>query len=77
MNHKADYTENIAMKVDINIALGKLTYEQRDLVIMKYLLGYKQREIALILKMPTGTVKSKTSRALDTLRGILGGDFNE
>lgn len=77
LNHKVDYSENIAMKVDMKIALGKLTKEQRDLVIMKYLLGYKQREIGLMLKMPTGTVKSKTSRALDALREILGGDFNE
>lgn len=77
LSHKTEYTDDVALKVDLKNALRQLTDEQRDLIVMKYLLGYKQREIAKMCKLPTGTIKSRTSRALDALREILGGDFNE
>lgn len=73
----ADYLDTMASRMDLKSALRQLSEEQRDLVVMKYLLGYKQREVSRILNMPLGTVKSKTSRAIDSLRVILGGDFSD
>lgn len=69
-------TDNIGIKLDLKTALYKLSDEQRDMVVMKYLLGYKQKEIAFMFDVPIGTVKSKTARALEALKALLGGDFN-
>jgi len=82
LDHYQDQAEltnssDVASQVDLKEALNHLDKDQRDLVVMKYLLGYKQREISEILGIPKGTVKSKTSRALEALRHILGGDYNE
>ena len=72
-----DQTDRLVSQLDLKSALTLLSEQDRDLITLKYLLGYKQREISKFLDLPLGTVKSKTSRALDTLREILGGDFNE
>lgn len=72
-----DQTDRLVSQLDLKSALALLSEQDRDLITLKYLLGYKQKEISKLLELPLGTVKSKTSRALDTLREILGGDFNE
>lgn len=65
-----DYSQNIQIKD----ALLLLDEEQRNLVVLKYLMGYRQREIAVILDMPIGTVKSKLSRSMEVLKDVIGGD---
>ncbi len=65
-----DYSQNIQIKD----ALLLLDEEQRNLVVLKHLMGYRQREISAILDMPIGTVKSKLSRSMEILREIIGGD---
>jgi RNA polymerase sigma-70 factor (ECF subfamily) len=42
----------------------------------RYLLGLTEAETAATLRIPVGTVKSRTARALDRLEGALSG-FNE
>jgi len=68
-----DYVQSIELKD----ALLLLNDEDRNLISLKYLLGYKQKEIAGILDLPVGTVKSRLSRALCKLREIMGGEDNE
>jgi len=68
-----DYVQSIELKD----ALLLLSKEDRNLISLKYLLGYRQREIAGILDLPVGTVKSRLSRSLGKLREIMGGGDNE
>lgn len=48
--------------------LQNLPEPQRQVVVLKYLLGWSQDEIARALKIRQGTVKSRLSRALAQLR---------
>jgi RNA polymerase sigma factor (sigma-70 family) len=54
-------------------AIGKLTDKQRAVIILRYFWDLPYAEIAQILDVPLGTVKSRIDLALKTLRkGIEG-----
>jgi RNA polymerase sigma-70 factor (ECF subfamily) len=55
--------------------LAGLPAEQRVVIELGYFAGYSHAEIALELEIPLGTVKSRISRAISTLRSRL--DPNE
>jgi RNA polymerase sigma-70 factor (ECF subfamily) len=57
--------------VDIARALQLLPTAQRQVVVLHYLLGYTGPEIAEVLAVPEGTVKSRLSRARTTLQPLL------
>ena len=50
-------------------AVEELPEEQRDVVALRYFLGLSELEVAETLGIPQGTVKSRTARALERLRG--------
>ena len=49
-------------------AVNELPDDQREVISLRYFLGLSAQEIAQILDLPEGTVKSRTSRALERLR---------
>lgn len=53
-------------------ALGRLTPRQRQVMVLRYWSELSEREIAEVLRVSTGTVKSTAHRALALLRGHLG-----
>ena len=53
--------------------LGALEGEERDLVLMKYLLGYRNVDIAAELGMNPSTVSSRLARALEKMRDAAPG----
>jgi RNA polymerase sigma-70 factor (ECF subfamily) len=53
------------------VALGRLRDEDREVIGARYLLELSEAETAQTLGLATGTVKSRTSRALVRLRGVL------
>jgi RNA polymerase sigma-70 factor (ECF subfamily) len=55
----------------IRSALMRLTPEQRQVIVLKYIIGEDNEEIALALKKPVGAVKSLQHRALEALRRLL------
>ena len=59
-----------AQMLDLRTALMRLKEDQRNALYLKQE-GYSLEEIADILRIPVGTVKSRISRAKDTLRKIL------
>ena len=52
----------------LRASLDQLKADQRAVVVLRYLLGFSMDETAAVLSIPPGTVKSRLSRALATLR---------
>jgi RNA polymerase sigma factor (sigma-70 family) len=53
-------------------ALGKLPAEQRQALALAYYGGYTQREVAALIGVPLGTVKSRMFTGVQRLRAVLG-----
>jgi RNA polymerase sigma-70 factor, ECF subfamily len=58
-------------------ALDELDSADRAVLVLHYLQGLSYREMAAVLDEPTGTVKWRTSEALNGLRILLGEEFRE
>ncbi len=52
----------------VRAALAQLTPEQREVVILKYLEGWENADIATLMDKPVGAIKALQHRALDALR---------
>lgn len=61
--HKDDY--NFFNEID------SIDEIYKEVIILKYISGYSQEEISLILDIPLGTVKSRIYRGLRDLRKLL------
>ena len=57
---------------ELDAAIGKLPVEQRQVVLMVGLEGMAYEEVASILMVPVGTVRSRLSRGRSTLRRLMG-----
>ena len=57
---------------DLEIAMGKLQPEQRQVILLVGLEGMTYEEVAAILGVPVGTVRSRLSRGRDQLRLLMG-----
>lgn len=61
-------------KAQVTAALAGLTDEMRIVVVMSIYQGFKYREIAGILDVPLGTVKTRMFHALKKLKEVLRDD---
>src|SRR5215208_1479177 len=57
---------------DLEAALAKLPGEQRQVILLVGLEGLPYEEVASILRVPVGTVRSRLSRGRDQLRALMG-----
>ena len=78
INYQADPLSNTTELVDdilerekVRTAIRLLTPDQRQVVVLKYIEGWSNTEVAESLKKPVGAVKSLQHRALGSLRRIL------
>jgi RNA polymerase sigma-70 factor (ECF subfamily) len=63
---------------DLEAAIAKLPQEQRQVILLVGLEGMRYEEVALILGVPVGTVRSRLSRGRDQLRRLMDmGDDEE
>ena len=62
-----------AVAMDLGRAMGKLSLEHRQILLLLNLDGYSYQEIADILQVPIGTVMSRLARARQRLRALLEG----
>ena len=61
----------IELSLAVESALGRLTGDQREAVLLKVYQGFKFEEMAKILGCPVSTVKSRLYTALDLLKTTL------
>jgi RNA polymerase sigma-70 factor, ECF subfamily len=57
---------------DLERAIGKLPTEQREVILLVGLEGMAYEEVATVLNVPVGTVRSRLSRGRDQLRRLMG-----
>jgi RNA polymerase sigma-70 factor (sigma-E family) len=63
---------DVAAYVDLRAALAALPPRQRAAIVLRYYCDLSVEETAAALHCATGTVKSQTSRGLETMRQALG-----
>ena len=73
----AEGPEDALSRVDLAAALAILPRRQREVVILQYLEGFSEAEIAEALGVSPGTVKKNGFRARESLRKKLGADLEE
>ena len=56
---------------ELTIAMERLSPEYRQIIILKDLEGYKYEEIAKLLDLPIGTVRSRLFRGRNDLKALL------
>ena len=66
-----DIADRLAWADEVRGALRGLPDMQREVIQMAYFDDYSQSEIAVALDIPLGTVKTRTSRGLQRLAGLL------
>ena len=66
-----DVSDEVVRRADLLRALLTLPARQRATVVLRYLEGMTERETAAVMQCGEGTVKSQTSRALNTLGDCL------
>ena len=63
-----------AERVDLGRALALLPTSQRVVLVLRFWDDLSVQEVADVLRVSPGTVKSRTSRALDSMRAAMGPD---
>jgi RNA polymerase sigma-70 factor, ECF subfamily len=56
---------------DLEAAIARLPQEQRQVILLVGLEGMRYEEVATILRVPVGTVRSRLSRGRDQLRRLV------
>jgi RNA polymerase sigma-70 factor (ECF subfamily) len=59
---------------DLEKAIAKLSSEQREVILLVGLEGMAYEEVATVLQVPVGTVRSRLSRGRDQLRRLMGAE---
>ncbi|MFY1690590.1 SigE family RNA polymerase sigma factor [Plantactinospora sp. WMMB782] len=63
------FADQAELSVQVLESLRRLPADQRMVLVLRFWADASEAEVARILGVPVGTVKSRTSRALATLRG--------
>lgn len=66
--------DSLELSVELRRALDSLSREEREIVLLSVLHGYKSHEIAEMLETSPSTVRSKLKRSLAKLQNQLGGN---
>jgi RNA polymerase sigma-70 factor (ECF subfamily) len=72
--HEIDMTTVVAERDRMGKALGRLSLDLRAVVVLHFYLDLPLTEVADVLDVPVGTVKSRLNRALQSLRIAMAAD---
>lgn len=72
--HDRGVADEVAGRIDIDRALRRLPDDFRAAVVLRDLSGLDYAEIAEVLGIPAGTVKSRIARGRAMLADLLGGN---
>jgi RNA polymerase sigma-70 factor (ECF subfamily) len=75
METPEDATVTQELVTSIAAGMEKLSPKHREVLILRNVKNLSYEEIAEILAISVGTVKSRIARARESLRAKLGGDF--
>lgn len=64
------FEDRIVRGADLRAALRKLGVDQREVLVLRYYLDLPLEEVAAIVGVPVGTVKSRINRALAAMRPL-------
>ncbi|WP_197259090.1 RNA polymerase sigma factor [Paenibacillus dendritiformis] len=64
-------TETVALRVTLRDCIQKLSYAEREIIVLHYFQDWAIADISAVLGQPEGTVKSRLSRARSKLERIL------
>ena len=67
----SDLLQSVEEGTAIHAAVGQLTERQRQLVALAYFRGFTHSELATLLDMPIGTVKTNLRRAIIKLKEMM------
>jgi RNA polymerase sigma-70 factor (sigma-E family) len=67
-NEVVDVSGDADLALDVGILLASLPWDQRAVLVLRFIDDLTERQTAAALKCSEGTVKSRTSRALAKLR---------
>lgn len=70
--HAATATDQVDARIDLDAALGSLPVDFRVAVVLRDLCDLDYAEIATVLDVPVGTVRSRISRGRDALAALVG-----
>jgi RNA polymerase sigma-70 factor (ECF subfamily) len=75
LENKLAYSPNVIeqknKEIDLTKALNTIKVKYREVLVFKYYLDLSDQEIADMLELPLGTIKSRISRAKMILKDIL------
>lgn len=69
--------DDVLARVVLQAALKRLSRRQRQVLVLRYVLGLGEAEVAEVLRINPGTVKVHAHRGLDSLRRRIGVDLEE
>lgn len=69
-------TDDVLQREQVRRALMQLTPEQQQVIVLKYIEGWSNPEVARSMKKTVGSIKSLQHRALETLNNLLS-NLNE
>lgn len=72
-----DVEDAVAVRLALVAALRALPRRQRESVVLRYLVGLSEAEVATTLRVSGGTVKTHLHRGTAALRSKLGPTFRE
>jgi RNA polymerase sigma factor (sigma-70 family) len=64
--------EDVVPRLVLVAALGRLSARQRQVLVLRYVIGLNEQEVADVLRIDAGTVKVHTRRGLASLRRRYG-----
>ncbi|MBE6052555.1 MAG: RNA polymerase sigma factor [Clostridium sartagoforme] len=67
-------TEN---KIYLKALIESLNEDQKEIIKLRFYLDYSYDEIAKLLDIPLGTVKSRINKGINRIRKNIGGDIND